>query len=138
MRVCGAVTLVVIGAQSLRQARRAGDAAGAAEPVEDRAATGWRRSYLLGLGTILANPKAAVFAVSFLPQFVPAGADAPATLTLLALIWVTVDTLWYLALVWLIGLVRAVFDRPAVRRRMEQISGGMLIGLGVRLATEAR
>ena len=59
-------------------------------------------------------------------------------LTLLALIWVTVDTLWYLTVVWLIGRVRLVFERPAVRRRIEQISGVVLIGLGVRLATEAR
>jgi len=138
MRVVGAVVLVVLGVQSLWQARRGRTGEHRQEPAEGRAAAGWRRSYLLGLGTLLANPKAAVFAFSFLPQFVPAGADVPLTLTLLALIWVTVDALWYLTVVWLIGRVRLVFDRPAVRRRIEQISGVVLIGLGVRLATEAR
>ncbi|GLV50816.1 lysine transporter LysE [Thermobispora bispora] len=138
MRAVGAVALVVIGVQSLWQARRGDATAHRGEQAADRAAAGWRRSYLLGLGTILANPKAAVFAVSFLPQFVPAGADAPLTLTMLALIWVVVDTLWYLVFVWLIDQVRSIFERPAVRRRMERISGMVLIGLGVRLAMEPR
>ena len=138
MRVVGAVVLVAIGVQSLWQARRGRTGAPRREAAEERAPVhGWRRSYLLGLATILANPKAAVFAVSFLPQFVPAGANVPLTLTLLALIWVTVDTLWYLAFVWFVGRLRLVFDRPAVRRRMEQISGVVLIGLGVRLAADA-
>nr|BFE79723.1 hypothetical protein GCM10020093_023240 [Planobispora longispora] len=73
MRIVGAVFLVVMGAQSIWQAR---EGRGAAEPREEPtavAAPGWRGSYLLGFSTCLANPKAAVFAMSFLPQFVPEG-----------------------------------------------------------------
>ncbi|WP_248963273.1 LysE family translocator [Sphaerisporangium perillae] len=97
-----------------------------------------RRSYVLGLATAVANPKAAVFAMSFLPQFVPAGADVPVTLMLLAAIWGLVDTVWYLGVIWMIGRVRPVFERPAVRRRLERISGVVLIGLGVRMVTDTR
>ncbi len=138
MRVAGAVVLVVIGAQSLWQARRGRAEAPREQPDEGGAPAGLRRSYLLGAGTLLANPKAAVFAISFLPQFVPAGVNVPLTLAMLAVIWVVVDALWYLAVIWFVGRMRLVFHRPAVRRRMEQISGGVLIALGVRLATEAR
>ncbi|GIH71930.1 LysE family translocator [Sphaerimonospora thailandensis] len=145
MKAVGAVLLVVMGVQSLwqahplRKARRARAVRDAGPgQQEPEAARGWRRSYVLGLATCGANPKAAVFAMSFLPQFVPAGADVPATLTLLAVIWVVVDTVWYLAVIWFVGRVGAVFSRPAVRRRIEQVSGMVLIGLGVRVALEAR
>ncbi|WP_055478400.1 LysE family translocator [Sphaerimonospora mesophila] len=139
MKAVGAVLLVVMGVQSLWQARRGQAVRDAGPPEsEQEAARGWRRSYVLGLATCGANPKAAVFAMSFLPQFVPAGVNVPATLTLLAVVWVVVDTLWYLAFIWMVGRVGAVFSRPAVRRRLEQVSGTVLIGLGVRVAMEAR
>lgn len=132
MRVIGAVILVVMGAQALWQARK-----GSPE-IEVRAVDGWRRSYLAGLGTCLANPKAAVFAMSFLPQFVPQGQNVPLTLVALAVTWVLVDTVWYGLLIWAVDRAKALLGRPAVRRRLEQVSGVVLIGLGVRLVVESR
>jgi threonine/homoserine/homoserine lactone efflux protein len=134
LRVAGAAVLLWLGAQSLWNARRILTAPPPAErPAGDR-----RRSYGLGLMTVLANPKAAVFAVSFLPQFVPAGANLPLTFALLAVVWAVVDMVWYGLLIWLVGRARAVADRPAMRRRLEQVSGAVLIGLGLRVAAESR
>ncbi|MEO3810299.1 LysE family translocator [Sphaerisporangium sp. B11E5] len=142
IRIAGAAALLVMGVRSLRAARRPSPEQGPGEAEGTDTAPGgrdgWWRSYLLGLGTVLANPKAAVFAMSFLPQFVPSGADVAATLILLAVVWVVVDTLWYGAVIWLIGRVRLVADRPSVRRRLERISGVVLIALGLRMVTEAR
>ncbi|WP_103962636.1 LysE family translocator [Nonomuraea solani] len=132
MRVAGAVVLVVMGAQALWHARK-----GAPEP-EGEVVPGWRGPYLAGVGTCLANPKAAVFAMSFLPQFVPPGQNVPVTLVTLALVWVAVDLLWYGLLIWAVAKAKAWLGRPAVKRRLEQISGVVLIGLGVRLAVESR
>ncbi|GII82094.1 threonine transporter RhtB [Sphaerisporangium siamense] len=137
IRIGGAAVLVWLGARSLWQSRRGGPGPGPAAPEAAPVPGAWR-SYLLGLGTALANPKAAVFALSFLPQFVPAGAGVPATLMALALIWVAVDTVWYLAVIWLLARVRAVFERPRVRRALERISGVVLIGLGLRVVTDTR
>lgn len=133
MRVTGAVVLVVMGAQALWQARKGGAAAVEVAPVDGR-----RRAYLAGLGTCVANPKAAVFAMSFLPQFVPQGADVPLTLVTLAVVWVLVDMLWYGLLVWAVTRAKDLLGRPAVKRRLEQVSGAVLVGLGVRLALEGR
>ncbi|WP_240808688.1 LysE family translocator [Microbispora catharanthi] len=141
MKAVGAALLIVMGVQSLWKARRAPAALDASVPYggdEVRTADGWRRSYGLGLATCGANPKAAVFAMSFLPQFVPQGAHVPLTLTMLAAIWVVVDVVWYVAVIWLIGRAGAVLGRPAVRRRLEQVSGTVLVALGVRVALEAR
>ncbi|MEO3890021.1 LysE family translocator [Nonomuraea sp. B5E05] len=132
MRVAGAVVLVVMGAQALWQARKG------LPPAEGEVVPGLRGPYLAGLGTCLANPKAAVFAMSFLPQFVPAGQNVPFTLVTLALVWVLVDLLWYTLVIWTVARAKAWLGRPAVRRRLEQVSGVVLIGLGVRLAVESR
>ncbi|WP_283136536.1 LysE family translocator [Rhizohabitans arisaemae] len=136
MRIAGALVLAFMGAQSLWQARTARTAVEVEVAVPT--ADGARKSYLLGLGTCLANPKAAVFALSFLPQFVPPGQNVVATLVLLSVIWVLVDTLWYALFVWAIAKAKAILGKPAVRRRLERISGVVLIGLGVRLILEAR
>ncbi|MFI6317425.1 LysE family translocator [Nonomuraea sp. NPDC050556] len=134
MRIVGALVLLYMGAQSLWQARRAGSGL----PEEGKAVDGWGRSYLAGFGTCLANPKAAVFAMSFLPQFVPEGANVPVTLVTLAVVWVLVDLLWYVGVIWMVGRAKALLSRPKVRWRLEQVSGVVLIGLGVRLVMESR
>jgi threonine/homoserine/homoserine lactone efflux protein len=140
LRVAGAVVLLGLGAQALwRACRRAPDEAPPAPEAEPPGAPagGWRSGWT-GFVTTLANPKAAVFAVSFLPQFVPSGAPVRATLLMLAVVWVVVDGAWYVALSWALGRAKTVFARSQVRRWLEGISGGVLIGLGVRLALEQR
>jgi threonine/homoserine/homoserine lactone efflux protein len=86
--------------------------------------------------TNFANPKAGVFAVSFLPQFVPQGWPVAAVLVGFAVLWALIDLVWYSIIVWTVDAARRVFDRPGVRRRLEQVSGVVLVGLGVRLAAE--
>ncbi|GIH26711.1 lysine transporter LysE [Acrocarpospora phusangensis] len=136
LKIVGAGVLVAMGAQSIWHARRATPLPGLGPAPAGTPSR--RRSYALGLATCGANPKAAVFAMSFLPQFVPAGANVPVTLALLAAVWVVVDLFWYVALIWTVGKAHAVFSRSSVRRRLEQISGAVLIGLGIRLVVESR
>ncbi|WP_405729956.1 LysE family translocator [Streptomyces sp. NBC_00028] len=140
MRVVGAVVLVAFGVQALRQARRsrtdgaegAGEAAGG---WTGGGKSGWA-AYRGGLLLNLANPKAAVFAMSFLPQFVPAGAPHLPTMVGLAALWAVYEVGYYGLYVWFVGRMRAVLSRAGVRRRLEQVSGGVLLLLGVRLALE--
>ncbi|MET9765494.1 LysE family translocator [Streptomyces sp. NPDC006372] len=134
IRIAGAVVLVWMGARALWQARRPGG--GDAGPATT-ASVSLRRAYWQGLVTNAANPKAGLFAVSFLPQFVPEGAAVLPALLALSVIWVVVDLVWYLPMVWLAGRVGGVLRRRSVRRRMEQVSGAVLVGLGVRLAVDA-
>lgn len=135
MRIGGAVFLVTLGARALWRSRRPAEPAADEAPV--RAGSGWR-AYRLGLLTNFANPKAGVFAVSFLPQFVPAGASVLPVLVALSLVWALIDMVWYLALIWLAGRAGRALGRPSVRRRLEQVSGIVLVGLGLRLAAESR
>ena len=126
------------GAKALWQARRGAPAVETPELDAVAApAAGWR-SFRLGVITNFANPKAGVFAVSFLPQFVPEGAPVLVTLIGFSVLWAVIDLIWYSGVVWLVVAARRLFERPGVRRRLEQVSGVVLVGLGIRLAAEAR
>jgi threonine/homoserine/homoserine lactone efflux protein len=147
MRIVGAVVLVGFGVQTLRAARAARHAGGAppageavGQPVPGggpapRRAAGFA-AYRSGLLLNLANPKAAVFALSFLPQFVPAGEPELPAMVALAAVWAVFEVGYYGLYVWFVGRMRAVISRAGVRRRLEQISGGVLVLLGIRLAVE--
>jgi len=151
LRVVGAVVLVVFGAQALWSARRGrGPDRGsvvqdadrdtgsttATAPLEPHVRRSAWRSYRAGLALNLANPKAAVFALSFLPQFVPAGAPKLPAMVALAALWAVFEVGYYACYVWGVGRMRRLIDRAAVRRRLEQVSGGVLIALGLRMALE--
>ncbi|MFJ7077361.1 LysE family translocator [Streptomyces sp. NPDC098781] len=132
-RFVGAAVLIGFGIQALRQARRAKSAEpGAWEPT---VRSGWA-SYRAGLLLNLANPKAAVFAMSFLPQFVPRGAPHLPAMLGLAALWAVYEVGYYGLYVWFVGRLRSVLSRAGVRRRLEQVSGGVLLLLGVRMALE--
>ncbi|MFE7442962.1 LysE family translocator [Streptomyces chartreusis] len=133
MRVVGAVVLVGFGIQALRQARRA---KGADDGVWEGAPKSGRHSYRGGLLLNLANPKAAVFAMSFLPQFVPEGAPHLPAMVGLAALWAVYEVGYYGLYVWFVGRLKSVLSRAGVRRRLEQVSGGVLLLLGVRMALE--
>lgn len=136
LRVVGAVVLVWFGVQTLRQARRTKRGGepddGGWEGVEQ---SGWA-SYRGGLLLNLANPKAAVFALSFLPQFVPEGAPHLPAMVGLAALWAVYEVGYYGLYVWFVGRMKAVLSRAGVRRRLEQVSGGVLLLLGLRMALE--
>lgn len=134
-RIVGAIVLVGFGIQTLRQARRTKDGDGN-DGWEGAERSGWA-SYRGGLLLNLANPKAAVFAMSFLPQFVPEGAPHLPAMVGLAALWAVYEVGYYGLYVWFVGRMKAVLSRAGVRRRLEQVSGGVLLLLGARMALES-
>ncbi|MCP2343293.1 LysE family translocator [Actinomadura rupiterrae] len=151
LRIVGAAVLVWFGLRALWQSRRrtttetaetgetaAADASDADAGGSGNAApTGVGRCYRQGVVTSFANPKAGVFAVSFLPQFVPHGVPVPLALIALSALWALVDLVWYTPIVWLAGGAGRVLRRPRVRRTLERVSGIVLLGFGLRLATDS-
>lgn len=133
LRIGGALVLLALGMQSLRG--RGGRAVRHEPPGADAAGIG---AFRIGLLTEAANPKAAVFALAFLPGFVPAGAPVLPTILLLGVCWVAVDAAWYVALTTLLHGARERLLQTGLRRRLEQLSGLVLIGIGASLALERR
>jgi threonine/homoserine/homoserine lactone efflux protein len=97
-----------------------------------------RRALRDGLITSLANPKLAVFFVALFPQFVPRGTPVlPAALAMVCVI-VVFDLIWYSVLAALVSRARRHFVEGRWARRVERVTGAVLVGLGVRLALERR
>ncbi|MEU4801011.1 LysE family translocator [Actinosynnema sp. NPDC023587] len=126
LRITGALFLVYLGVRAFRSAGL---------PPPEAPPTG--HAFRAGLLVNLANPKLGVFAISFLPQFLPEGGGR-GVLLLLALVWVAVDTAWYLIVVGVLDRVRSRLARARVRRVLERVSGGVLVALGLRLVFDPR
>jgi threonine/homoserine/homoserine lactone efflux protein len=134
VKLVGGAYLVYLGAKALWAARRAG-----AAPEVDVAA-GQRRPRVAfgeGLLTNLLNPKAALFFVALVPQFLDRGSHV-GDAALLSLGAAVGALTWFLLLANLVGVLRAFFARPAVRRTVDAVTGATLIALGIRLAVASR
>lgn len=121
----GAAYLLWLGVK-LIFARRADIEAEAPAPRAD-----W---LLRGLLTNLLNPKVGAFYVSFLPQFIPAGASVPGTTLLLAAIHAGLGLLWFMLLVGATRPVAKALRDPALVRWLDRTTGAVLIFFGLRLA----
>ena len=133
VKLAGAVYLVYLGVRTLLSLR--GSAKEEAAPADARA---MGSPFRQGLLTNLLNPKIAVLFTSLIPQFVEPGPSATLQSLLLATIFVS------LGLVWLTTyalIATAAADRlrgPTFRRALSAITGVVMVGLGLRLATESR
>jgi threonine/homoserine/homoserine lactone efflux protein len=76
--------------------------------------------------------------IAFYPQFVPADGPVFVTTALLGLLQITIETVLYLGLAAGVARAGAWFRRPAIRRRIEAVSGTVLVGLGLRVAATTR
>jgi threonine/homoserine/homoserine lactone efflux protein len=101
---------------------------------ENGAATGHNNWFWRGLLTNALNPKVGIFYVSFLPQFVPAGANVPATTLLLAAIHAALGLLWFAALILATQPIAKALRRPPLIRTLDRLTGGLFLLFGARLA----
>jgi threonine/homoserine/homoserine lactone efflux protein len=90
--------------------------------------------FVRGLLTNLLNPKVGAFYVSFLPQFVPAGASVPATTLLLAAIHAGLGLLWFLLLIGATRPLARLLRDARIVRTLDRLTGGVLIFFGLKLA----
>jgi threonine/homoserine/homoserine lactone efflux protein len=139
MHVVGAAVLVYLGVSAWRSARREEGEFGEALRLRLPAGRTPAASFRASLVTIAANPKAAVFAFTFFPQFLPRhGPVLGAAAALAAIQVLVVDGPYCAMIVLLASRARNWLSRATVRRRMERALGATLICLGIDLAAAAR
>ncbi len=131
LRIAGALYLLWLGMQSLRARGRI------AEPQPSSRRPGLiGTGYLPGLATDLLNPKVGVFFVTFLPGFVPHGYPVGWMSLLLGGIFVALTAMYFGVLLAVSGPVTHWMSTVHIRRRLDRLTGLVLIGFGIRLALE--
>jgi threonine/homoserine/homoserine lactone efflux protein len=132
VKYLGAAYLLYLGLHAIWSAVRH-EPAGQV-PVGEPARRGALACYRRGLLSDLGNPKMAVFFTSLLPQF---GAHFTA-LTLLGLVFCAMTFLWLTCYAVAVAKMGDLLRRSAVRRALDAVTGTVLVGLSLRLATEKR
>lgn len=84
------------------------------------------------------NPKAVIFYMAFLPQFISHEHSALLQSLFLALLHFIVGTIWQGILVYTIVSANGFITKKSVRQSLDAISGIVMIGLGIRLFLEKR
>ena len=130
LRLAGGVYLIYLGSSTLWRTRTVSACergAGRSTPLG---------GYFAGLYTNLLNPKVGIFFLSFLPAFVPKGAPVGAWTSLLGGIYVIEGGIWLSVVVRLAEAGAGWLYRADLWRRLQQVTGVVLLGFGVRLLTE--
>ncbi len=133
LRFAGAAYLVFLGFQALLRARRLRHEPAA--PV-DAAAVEDSGGFRQGLVTNLLNPKVGIFYSAVLPQFVSHRDPVLLVSLLFASLHALMGMLWYSLSAHALCRGRRLFTGPRARAALETTTAAVLIGLGLRVATE--
>jgi threonine/homoserine/homoserine lactone efflux protein len=145
LKYAGGGYLIYLGVRALRDAvRREGRPEGRPLRLEDveparRGLITYRSAALVqGLLTNLLNPKVAVFYLTFLPQFVAPDRPVLSQSVFLAFTHVVMGLIWLTVYARFIDRMAVVLLTDRVKRRIEAVTGAVLMALGIRLALARR
>lgn len=139
VKLVGAAYLIFLGVRSFLEARRMPSDPPSAirhQPSVHNDEHVARGCFMQGLLTNVLNPKVALFYLTFLPQFISPGEPVLQKSLLLAGVHICMGLAWLSAYAYLLSRISAVMLRPTVKRRLEQVTGGMLLALGIGLVWE--
>jgi threonine/homoserine/homoserine lactone efflux protein len=133
VRIAGAAYLIYLGVQMIRHRKD-----GQREVQVVGGGMSGRRAYLNGLLTNLLNPKMVTFTIAFLPQFInPRLGQVWVQFAILGAVLIGLEFLVDGAVGVFAGRIGGwLRRRHAARRRVDLATGGIFIGLGMRLAIE--
>ena len=136
MKLIGGAYLIWLGIQALR-------AAGHEKPTDPVAVGATRglngkQGFRQGLINDLANPKIAAFFTSLLPQFIDPGQPVFVPFLVLGALFAVMTLAWLCAFALMASKAGGLLSRPRVKAGLDRLTGVVLIGLGLRLATERR
>ena len=129
LKFTGVAYLVFLSLQTLWQARKEYgrfDYSGAAK-------TGIGPAFRLGFLTNMTNVKAAVFAVAFIPAFVPADFNLALGIFLLSIMQALTSATWYSIIIAIVARASVVLARPQVRRALTVFSAAGILFLALTL-----
>lgn len=91
-------------------------------------------SFRLGLVTNLTNAKAAVYAVAFIPAFIPQKSSLAIGIITLGAVWAIISIAWNIGLIWTVKKSSIYIQKPQVRRVLTATSAIGILGIAISLA----
>ncbi len=95
--------------------------------------TAWG-SFRIGLVTNLTNAKAAVYAVAFIPAFIPQETSLALGIIVLGTTWALISIVWNIGLIWTVKKSSTYIQRPQVRRALTAVSAIGILAIAGGLA----
>jgi RhtB (resistance to homoserine/threonine) family protein len=137
LKLAGAAYLVWLGIVSLRSAarRRQGPDLTAPPPPGGRFRPG--RSLREGFLSNVLNPKAIVFYMAFLPQFIDPARSAVGQSLFLAGLHFVIAMIWQCLLASLVDQARRWMQNARVRRSLDGVTGAVMVFFGIKLASSS-
>ncbi len=130
LKWAGVLFLVGLSIQTLFELRKE---SGKFE-VSGKAKTSFISAFRLGLITNLTNVKAAVFAVAFIPQFVPKDFNLGRGIFILSCVQAATSMVWYFSLVAVVDKSSPFLSKPKIRRVLTAVSAVGILALATGLA----
>ncbi|WP_422880988.1 LysE family translocator [Pantoea agglomerans] len=129
----GAAWLLYLGLKLLLKPRQA-----AIDSQQPALQQGYLACFSRGLLGNLLNPKVGIFYVSFLPQFIPAGASVALWCSLMALAHMLLGLIWNVVLIGGSHYFAGHLRKPRVLKVMDRLTGCVFIGFAAKLALSRR
>ncbi|WP_337029761.1 LysE family translocator [Pantoea agglomerans] len=129
----GAAWLIYLGLKLLLKPRQA-----AIDSQQPALQQGYLACFSRGLLGNLLNPKVGIFYVSFLPQFIPAGASVALWCSLMALAHMLLGLIWNAVLIGGSHYFAGHLRKPRVLKVMDRLTGCVFIGFAAKLALSRR
>jgi len=138
LKLIGAAYLIWLGIRTFQSARR--DAAAALSGDAAAPPIGSRRAFREGVVVEALNPKTAAFFLAFIPQFVdPTVGSVAVQFVVLGFISVALNTLADIVVAFAASRIReGAVARPALIRRLREVSAAAMVALGIGLALAKR
>lgn len=132
IKILGACYLIYLGIQSIRSTHSTMNFS--KEALVDVRNVSYLTSYRQGFLSTSLNPKALLFYVSILPQFLSnGGIQVKSEVAVLSLSVVLVTCLWFLFCVFIFQYIKLLFSKPKFKVVFDYIVGIVLIGLSINL-----
>ncbi|MCQ9279630.1 LysE family translocator [Staphylococcus borealis] len=131
IKILGACYLVYLGVQSIRTARQSMNFNTTRIGVDD---VSYFTSYRQGFISTILNPKALLYYVSVLPQFLSTGGiEVKSQVAILSIIVIIVILIWFLFCVFVFQYIKLLFSQPKIKATFDYMVGIILIGLSIHL-----
>ena len=134
VKLAGAAFLVYLGTKMLLELRAGNGASELAGRLPSTRIAS--RPFWQGFWSNVLNPKVALLFLALLPQFIDEGDPVFSRTLLYAGIFLTMGVIWLLSVAEVVARLADVFRSGKVRRRLQAISGVVLLALGVRVAVD--